>query len=251
MHWIIFSVFLCASVVIDSSHSQEPLKLSPSSAQWLDLIGPAGLEAWTVGDPKGQHDWQAIADVKLDPADSKRFAAAPGEGAIWNGAAGKTKDLFSKAKFGDCEAHIEFCIPKESNSGVYFMSHYEIQIFDSHGKEKAEANDCGGIYPRWNAERNRAYEGHAPLANAAKPAGEWQTFDVVFRAPRFNENGKKLANANFERVVHNGVLIHENVEVSGPTRSAAPGPERAQGQLMLQGDHGPVAFRNIRVRALY
>ena len=70
---------------------------------------------------------------------------------------------------------------------------------------------------------------------------------MIFQAPRFDENGKKTANAKFVKVIHNGQVIHENVEVTGPTRAAAFADEKATGPLMFQGDHGPVAYRNLRV----
>jgi hypothetical protein len=86
--------------------------------------------------------------------------------------------------------------------------------------------------------------------NASLPPGQWQTFDVVFRAPRFDASGKKTRSARFVKVAHNGKLIHENVEVTGPTRAATYNDEKPTGPLMLQGDHGPVAYRNVRVRPL-
>lgn len=107
--------------------------------------------------------------------------------------------------------------------------------------------ECGGIYPRWLDEANVG--GRSPRTNASRPAGEWQSFDIVFRAPRFDARGRKTAHARFVRVLHNGVLVHENVEVTGPTRAARleHEPEAAVGPLQLQGDHGPVAYRNLRV----
>ncbi|NOY57975.1 MAG: DUF1080 domain-containing protein [Calditrichaeota bacterium] len=75
-------------------------------------------------------------------------------------------------------------------------------------------------------------------------------YDIFFRAPRFDKNGRKTANAKFIKVVQNGQIIQENVEVSGPTRSAAFLDEQPLGPLMLQGDHGPVAYRNVRIRPL-
>ncbi len=115
-------------------------------------------------------------------------------------------------------------------------------------KDKYPGIECGGIYPRWLNEHE--VEGHSPLVNASKPAGEWQTFDILFRAPRFDARGKKIANAKFLKVIHNGKLVQENVEVSGPTRSALFEDEKPTGPLMVQGDHGPVAFRNLRIKTL-
>jgi hypothetical protein len=138
-------------------------------------------------------------------------------------------------------------VPKGSNSGIYFMGRYEIQVFDSYGKKEVKHSDCGGIYQRWGKHKDN---GHAPKVNAAGKPGTWQTYDVVFRAPRFDENGKKTENAKFVKVVHNGKVIHENVEVTGPTRAAMKenAPEETKGPIRIQGDHGPVAYRNFRIR---
>jgi hypothetical protein len=92
-------------------------------------------------------------------------------------------------------------------------------------------------------------DGVAPRSNAARRSGEWQTLDIVFQAPRFDKQGKKTANARFVKVVLNGQVIHEDVEVECPTGNAwRLSKEVASGPLLLQGDHGPVAFRNVRVR---
>jgi hypothetical protein len=185
--------------------------------------------------------WAVTGNLMLDPKTPARFAVTEGTGVLLNGGDGRGVDIYTELQHGDCELHIEFNVPKNSNSGVYFQGQYEVQILDSHGKKDADLKfgDCGGIY-------NTA----APRTNASKAPGEWQSFDVVFRAPRFDAAGKKTANAKFVRVLHNGTLIHENVEVKGPTPAALGGPERAQGPLLLQGDHGPVAFRNIRIKLL-
>jgi hypothetical protein len=130
------------------------------------------------------------------------------------------------------------------------MGRYELQVYDSFGVEqdKYPGIECGGIYPRWINEKN--VEGHSPRVNASKPPGKWQTFDITFRAPRFDGSGKKIANARFVKVLHNGKLIHENVELNGVTRGAISEDEKATGPLRLQGDHGPVAYRNLRVKPL-
>jgi hypothetical protein len=139
-------------------------------------------------------------------------------------------------------------VPKGSNSGVYFQGRYEIQILDSWGVKEPTYTDCGGIYERWKDDKG--YEGHAPKVNASKEPGQWQSFDMIFRAPRFDAAGKKIANAKFEKVVHNGQIVHENVEVTGPTRAAVYEDEKPLGALVLQGDHGPVAYRNMWIEPL-
>jgi hypothetical protein len=192
--------------------------------------------------------WTIVGRAIMDLGDPKRIATEPGQGVLVNGPVGKTKNIFSKLEHADVEAHLEFMVPQGSNSGVYFQGRYEVQILDSWGVEELKYGDCGGIYERW--AEGRGFEGHPPKVNASRRPGEWQTFEVVFLAPRFGDQGKKTANARFVKVVHNGKLIHENVEVTGPTRAAAFGDEKPLGPLMLQGDHGPVAYRNIRIRPL-
>jgi len=195
-------------------------------------------------------EWRCVGEVHQSARDLKQLVAKEGRGAILNGDLGRTAHLVTKQEFGDIEAHIEFVTPAKSNSGIYFMGRYEIQVYDSFGVEKDQypGIECGGIYPRWIANQN--VDGHAPRVNASLPPGQWQTFDIIFRAPRFNEKGEKIQNAVFVKIVHNGRVVHENVELNGPTRSAKFSDEKPVGPIMLQGDHGPVAYRNLKIRPL-
>lgn len=190
--------------------------------------------------------WLEAAEAFVDPGNEKVLGTKPGVGVIVNGPDGKTSDLVSALEFGDMKAHVEFMVPKGSNSGVYFMGRYEVQIFDSFGVEAPTYTDCGGIYQRWDEQREpKGFEGHAPRVNASLAPGQWQRLDVFFKAPQFDADGKKTSNAVFEKVILNGQLVHENVAVTGPTRASLFQDEQAKGPLMLQGDHGPVAYRNI------
>lgn len=191
--------------------------------------------------------WKVVAGVELGRKDPKILDAKEGSGTIYNGPK-PTCDLLSKFEHGDARVHVEFVVPQGSNSGVYLQGRYEVQVFDSWGKKEVTHSDCGGIYERWKDDKG--YEGHAPKLNASLRPGEWQTFDILFRAPRFDENGNKTENARFLRVIHNARLVHENVEVTGPTRAARFEDEKPLGPLMLQGDHGPVAYRNITITPL-
>jgi len=206
----------------------------------------ADFEGWR--EPKG--DWLIADAVSLEPGKPERFTIGKGDGIMVNGRDGRTSDLITEREFGDIELYVEFCIPKHSNSGVYLQGRYEIQIYDSFGVEHDAypGIECGGIYPRWIHEQN--VEGHSPRLNASFPAGEWQSFDIVFRAPRFDTTGKKVSNAKVVRVFHNGKVIQENVELTGPTRSAHWDDEKPLGPVLLQGDHGPVAYRNLRLKEL-
>jgi hypothetical protein len=221
---------------------------APAFGQTVDLL-PGNLAAWK--DPHG--DWTEVADVEIDPKNPKKLVAKEGKGAWYNGPKGRTANLFSKQKFADVEVHLEFNIPKGSNSGIKFHGHYEIQILDSFGKKKLSGDDCGGIYPRAEVRAGKYThidEGVAPKVNACKAPGEWQTLDVVFVAPRFDKEGKKIKNAMIAKAVLNGQVIHESQELKTPTGDRWKNAEMFEGPLMLQADHGPVAFRNMKVREL-
>jgi len=216
----------------------------PGSRLGYELTG-SDFSAWRAN--TGQ--WRIVGGAHLNPGDEKLLLGEPATGAIVNGPTGRTVNLLSKQEFGDVRAHVEFMVSKDSNSGVYFMGRYELQIFDSWQKAPEYPGiECGGIYERWDEKRSpKGFEGRSPRVNASRRPGQWQTFDVVFRAPRFDKAGHKIANARFEKVVHNGILVHSDVVLTGPTRSSAYEDEKPTGPLMLQGDHGPVAYRNIRL----
>jgi len=201
-------------------------------------------------EPTGE--WFTAKQVQVDPADDHRLKGEPGQGVLINGKEGRTENLVTREKWGDVELMLEFMIPVKSNSGVKLQGLYEIQIIDSWKAEELTGADCGGIYPR--AEMKPTYhhtdKGIPPLVNAAKKPGEWQTLHIVFYAPRFDDQGKKIANARFEKVELNGKLVQNKVEVAHPTGHYYPEPEHALGPLYLQADHGPVAYRNVRLRAV-
>ena len=211
----------------------------PPAKTSITVSNGKSLAGWR--EPLG--DWKLARAAAPSPDNPKAFALAEGKGVLVNGDKGRTGNLFSKHEHGDVMVAIEFMVPQGSNSGIYFQGRYEIQILDSHGKTGLTHGDNGGIYQRW--ANGNGFGGAAPIINASKPPGEWQKFIVTFRAPRFDKSGKKIENARFVKVIHNGQLIHHNVEVTGPTRAAAFADEKPTGPLMLQGDHGPVAIRKI------
>jgi hypothetical protein len=214
---------------------------------WTELLAGDKLDAFT-----GKTDgWKWAKSVTLDPANPKKLAFEPGSGILVNSPKGTAPDLYTKEKHGDLEIHVEFLISKGSNSGVKFHGLYEIQILDSYGKKgELTGEDCGGIYPRAELKPKYHYldKGVAPKVNACKAPGEWQTLEATFRAPRFDRDGKKTANARIVKATLNGQVIHEDQELLTPTGHNHTKPEVATGPLMFQGDHGPVAFRNVRVR---
>ncbi|HZO91018.1 MAG TPA: DUF1080 domain-containing protein [Chthonomonadaceae bacterium] len=148
----------------------------------------------------------------------------------------KRDDITSKQEFGDCFVHVEFRTPQEGggNSGVGLQGRYEIQIFNSYGREPG-THGCGALYSQ-----------KPPRVNASKPPGQWQSFDILFRAPRFNDNGQ-LTEKPRATVFQNGVLIQNNEEFTGMTGiQYGEYKEMAKtGPLVLQGDHDRVQFRNV------
>jgi hypothetical protein len=211
----------------------------------MTLFNGKDLTGWG----KTTGTWQVVGELALDAANHKAFAPRAGRGVLLNSATNQTVNLVSELEHGDVEVHVEFVVPQSSNSGVYFQGRYEIQVFDSFGVKTPKYNDCGGVYGSCSGTAPE-FPGRGPNVNASKPAGEWQSFDVVFRAPRFDGKGKKTENARFIKVTQNGKVIHENVEVPRPTCAARFLNEKPTGPLLLQGDHGPVAYRNIRLKNL-
>ncbi len=204
----------------------------------LGLFNGKDLKGWKLRDEKADPTWKVVSSVKVDPGNPKKLVGEGDEGILLRIPAEKSTDLISDKQFGDCEVHVEFFLAKESNSGIFLMGQYEVQVTDSFGipDNKLAAGECGGI--PWLK---------APSTNACKKPGEWQTMDIVFKAPKFDAGGKKTSNAKIVSVVLNGTKVQENVEVPEPTGSELDGGERAMGPLMIQGNEGVVAFRNITV----
>ncbi len=223
-----------------------------SETAWVPF-SLASLEAFR--DPPG--NWRIAGGLGGDPSREPEFGPLPGEGLIINAPRAddhRRANLFTRTEHGDVELDLEFLIPPKSNSGVYLQGRYEIQIFDSAGVSQLRHADCGAIYQRWDSARGagrEGFEGHPPRVNAALPAGRWQRLQIVFDAPQFDALGVKVRPARFVSVRLNGELVHENVYVNGPTRSAAFPNESPFGPLMFQGDHGPVALRNVRWHGVF
>jgi hypothetical protein len=218
-----------ASAADQSKKDQEPPVIDP---------GPAG------GPPSD-------AVVLFDGKDMSKFRGERSPEPKWkleNGVMETTPHggLLSKEEFADCQVHVEWASPSvvkgegqgRGNSGVYLMGRYEIQILDSYKNPTYYNGQCGAFY------------GHnAPLVNACRKPGEWQTYDIIFHAPKQLPGGK-VEPGSFT-VLQNGVLIQDHIPVGGAPTTAAPlGGMAAKGPLYLQ-DHGnPVRFRSVWVRPL-
>ncbi|HVK15796.1 MAG TPA: DUF1080 domain-containing protein [Fimbriiglobus sp.] len=214
-------------------------RLEAADPKPVEPFNGKDLSGWKLKGAEKKSHWEASrVEVSPDkPTELLTFIATtpvPPPRVLANIQGGGV-DIFTEQKFGDCTIEVEFMVPKGSNSGIYVMGEYEVQVFDSFGKEKLTGGDLGAIY-----------SAAVPKVNAAKKPGEWQKFVIDFQAPRF-EGDKKAANAKFLKVTLNDQVLHENVEMKGPTPGGLTGKEAATGPLMFQGDHGPVAFRNIKI----
>ncbi len=194
-------------------------------------------------------NWKIVRDATVDITKDDVLTTTAGTGILVNNPDAKNRDnLVFGFEHGDLDLEMEVMMARNSNSGIYLQGRYEIQLFDSWGKRHPTSADMGGVYGRSDEVRKTTYEGIPPRLNAAYAPGLWQTLRIAFQAPRFDGAGRKIANARLLRVELNGMIIHENVELKGPTAGQAFPGEAALGPILIQGDHGPVAFRNIRYR---
>ncbi len=197
------------------------------------------LSRWAVKGNPDKSKW-AVGKAAL-ANDPKKLVSTDGDGEMINLADhhGDSLDFYSKEKFGDCRIEVEVMVPQGSNSGIYVMGEYEVQVLDSFGRSKLGSGDMGAIYG-----------GHKPPVNACKAPGQWQQYVIEWQAPKFDANGKKVRNAKFLKVELNGQVLHENLEMEQQTPGGLTGKEHPAGPLMFQGNHGPVAYRNIVVKPL-
>ncbi len=219
------------------------------------------------------HDLNRPAPQVVDPGESRLPAGVPGDAIVlfdgsnmdrWRSADGPAKwkivdgamesvpnsgYIFTKEDFGDCQLHIEWASPEKvsgegqgrGNSGVYLMGKYEVQVLDSFENSTYADGSAGAIYGQY-----------PPLVNASRKPGQWQSYDIIFRRPRFDEAGRLESSARVT-VLHNGVLIQDDEEIYGPTNWIQHNnyvSHPAELPLSLQ-DHGnPVRYRNIWIRRL-
>lgn len=211
----------------------------PQAGNW-SIVGAADMNPDL--DLMGGHD------PKLN---EQAVSSQAGEGILLNM---NTKDrhdhILTVLEHGDIELDLEVMMPSGSNSGLYLQGRYEVQLLDSWGIKSPKHSDIGGIFRNWEEAPELAFPGIPPLLNACKAPGLWQHIHLVFRAPRFDSDGNKTANARFDFVDLNGARIHENIQVPRLTGGPIAKSEAATGPIMIQGDHGPVAIRNFKYRLL-
>jgi hypothetical protein len=201
----------------------------PPPADAIVLFDGKNLDEWQKGDSTPAQ-WRLV--------EGQAMQVTAGKGGIE-----------TKRRFGDAQLHIEWASPKPAkgtdqdrgNSGVFFQGRYEVQVLDSYGNDTYPDGQAAAIYGQY-----------PPLVNASRAPGEWQSYDIIFRRPRFDASGALLAPARFT-VLHNGVLVQDHVAPVGPTAHTTRPPYEAHADRLPIGlqDHGhPVRFRNIWIRDL-
>ena len=214
--------------------------LKPKYGDAVLLFNGQNLDDWNLKGDQQKSKWD-VGKAKVSPDNPKHLIAAQGQGEMVNQPAkhGDSVDIYSEAKFGDCRIELQLMVPRGSNSGVYVMGEYEIQVLDSWGREKMGRGDMGAIYGA-----------SPPPVNACLRPGQWQKYIIEWQAPKFDAGGNKTGNAKFLKVELNGQGLHKNLEMPKQTPGGVAGKEAPTGPLMFQGNHGPVAYRNIIVRPL-
>ncbi|WP_277479893.1 family 16 glycoside hydrolase [Catalinimonas alkaloidigena] len=235
-----------ASVFIISCSDNHELQQTVKNTLPFTTVTFSSLEPFDKTEAK---NWHTVGGVYVNRHKEGHLETKDGSGILANLPDENNKaELVTSFDHQDIELEVDFMLPKGSNSGIYLQGRYELQLLDSWGKDSLTYGDCGGIYQRWNKQSDSGYEGTAPRVNACKAPGLWQHLKIVFQAPRFDDKGGKISNARFKKVILNDAIIHENVEVSGPTRGSFFEDEAAKGPIIIQGDHGPIAFRNLRYK---
>ena len=241
---LVLSLISLASLAQEMPHES----MDPRTTQIWDLkprkitaganAGEAPSDAIVLFDGKNISPWSMLNgdDVKWEVKDGA-VTVVKGTGAI------KTRNTF-----GDCQLHIEWRTPvkiegegqERGNSGIYIQERYELQVLDSYESITYSNGQAGAIYKQY-----------IPLVNACRKPGEWQTYDVIFTAPHFSDNGRVIIPAAMT-VLHNGVLIQNNVQILGPSDDRGLPVYHPHGKASLQlQDHGnPVSYRNIWIREL-
>lgn len=232
-------------------------------AGWAVVLGLSGVVAYAANEYKSGIPWPE--PVILDPGP---VGGPPADAVVlfdgtnldaWEGgdkweikdgiATAKGGGITTKAGFGTCQLHVEWATPEEvkgegqgrGNSGIYLMGKYELQILDSFNNKTYFDGQAGSIYKQ-----------KPPMVNASRKPGEWQSYDILFTAPKFDEQGNVTAKG-YITVLHNGVVIHNHTELQGTTSYTEPPkyqkhPDKLPLNIQFHGN--PVRFRNIWIREM-
>ncbi len=246
-----FTVLALTVSALAVGQQQSPPPMKPEATEFYTPVPPKITPGAENHLPPS--DAIVLFDGKnLDAFVSARTGNSPAEWKIENGELVVVKgkgDIRTKESFGDAQYHVEWSAPTEivgegqgrGNSGFFLMGMYEVQVLDSYESKTYTNGQAASIYKQ-----------HPPLVNATKAPGEWNYYDIIFKAPRFDANGMVTSPATVT-VLHNGVLVQNNVILKGPTEYIGiPNYKAHPEELPIQlQDHGnPVRFRNIWVRKL-
>jgi hypothetical protein len=224
---------------VHDENRPHPRVVTPGTESTQEQPGKPPSDAIVLFDGKDLSKWQS----------AKGGAEAPWK--VENGVlvVNGGGDIVTKEEFGDCQLHVEWATPNppsgesqgRGNSGVKIMGRYEVQVIDSYQADTYADGQAGALYGQY-----------PPLVNASRPPGQWQTYDIVFHAPKFSGDGKVTQPATCT-VIHNGVLVQDHAELKGTTAHKSPGVYKAhppKQPLLLQDHHNPVRYRNIWIRPL-
>lgn len=211
---LLFSAIVFCTVADVHSQSNELPNTTLGLSDMNDFRSPAD-------------NWQLAGDVFMDLTEDLDVQPESGHGILVNTSSGDNpQDIFTEWEHGDLDLELEFMMAKNSNSGIYLQGRYELQMLDSWGVQNPKFSDLGGVY-QW-MDTSEGSGGIAPRSNASRAPGLWQHLSIKFRAPRFDENGEKVAHAKLEEVKLNGVLIHRNVNLVRPTGGQSVRKSRQQ-----------------------
>lgn len=254
---ITFALIIAGIFILTMSMNNDCLAQHPQRWKIHDMSRPrpAVIDPGITSTQAQPNQLPSDAIILFDGKELSQWRSTEGQAAKW-----VVKDGYMEAapgsgairtlrNFGDCQLHIEWATPlpaegkgqERGNSGVFLMGKYEVQLLDSYQNHTYADGQAAAIYGQ-----------HPPLVNACRPPGEWQTYDIIFHKPRFDSNKQLIRPARIT-VLHNGVLVQDNVKILGPTSWTQRLPyvaHREKLPLSLQ-DHGnPIRFRNIWLREL-
>lgn len=195
------------------------------------------LAGWKTEGDANKNFWKATHATITKDSNGALVLSDTGEKYLVNTAIGN--NLYTEKKFGDCNIKLEFLPAQGTNSGVFLMGEYELQI------ETVEPES-----PPLDTDHGAIVQLAAPKVNASKPLGQWQSYDITFQAPRYDDKGKKIQNAKIIKIILNGKVVQENLEIPESSLGCLSCDEPATGPLMLQGLEGTIAFRNIVITEL-
>lgn len=235
------------TLAVPAARSQQPQRDPKATEVWepVPRVVTAGIGAAAPSDAIVLFDGTSLAEWQHMDGSPARWRVADGAFTVTAGAG----NLRTVRSFGDCQLHIEWRTPAQvaangqdrGNSGVFFQGQYEVQVLDSYENPTYANGQAASIYKQ-----------HIPLVNASRKPGEWQSYDIIFRAPRFADDGALLSPA-YITVIHNGVVVQSHVEIQGITvNRGAPYYEKHDPRLplILQDHASPVSYRNVWIREL-